>query len=80
MENIKNARKALGIKQCFIARKIGMSKSNYCNIENGNRATERLSKTYTEKAKEVLIPIIDEKIRKSQRVIEALVNLKNTLQ
>ena len=32
---IKEARIALGLKQMFVAERVGVSQAHYCNIENG---------------------------------------------
>ena len=80
MKIIKEVRAKLGIKQCEIAKKIGVSKSNYCNVENGNRGTENLSKTYTLKAKDVIMPILEEKIEKSYNETKALIEIRERLE
>lgn len=80
MKIIKEVRLKLGIKQSDIARKIGVSKSNYCNVESGNRGTENTSKTYTLKARDVIMPILEERIEKSYQEVKALIEIRKKLE
>lgn len=60
MEQIKELRKALGLKQPYMAKELNMQVSNYANFENGIYKPKKLRELQG-KAIDILISKVDQK-------------------
>lgn len=58
MNDIKVLRKKVGMKQCVLAKELGVEQSNYANIENGKLITSKIPEI-RQKALEILLPKLD---------------------
>lgn len=75
MEKIKEVREALGIKQCHLAKEIGLNKSSYNVIEKGKRKGTESVKIHEEKAKDFLSERILLKVKELEQEMKEVKNL-----
>ena len=78
MEIIKQVRKLCGINQSEFSDRLGIVRSNYCNIENGKFIPNQIE-NITNKAKIILIPELDKLIKQKELEIIELKKLYEEL-
>lgn len=71
MKDVKELRKAVGMKQCDLAQKLGIGQSNYSNMENGKMITNKLEEI-KRRAFDVLLPLLEEKVQTKQQELYSL--------
>lgn len=76
VEQIKNLRKATGMKQFVLAEKLNIEQANYSNIENGKLITSKIQDIILE-AEKILLPLLDNKILDTERELNILLSIKN---
>lgn len=76
IEQIKNLRKEVGIKQYVLAEMLCIEQSNYANMENGKLITGKLNEII-EKAETILIPMLDVKISNTQSRLDLLLSIRD---
>jgi len=75
-EQIKNLRKATGMKQFILAEKLGIEQSNYSNIENGKLITGKIQNIVSE-AEKILLPLLENKIFDTQTKLDVLLSIQD---
>jgi predicted transcriptional regulator len=76
--DVKTVRKAVGMKQYFLAELLRIEQSNYANMENGKLITSRLQEV-VESALVILIPMLEEDIRNNSTKNAELKKLLKTV-
>lgn len=76
IEQIKNLRKEVGLKQYVLAEMLYVEQSNYANIENGKLVTSKIP-NIIEKAEEILVPMLDLKIENMQFKLDGLLSVRS---
>jgi len=76
IEQIKNLRKATGMKQYILAEKLGIEQSNYSNIENGKLITGKIQNIVSESEK-ILLPLLENKIFDTQTKLDVLLSIQD---
>lgn len=76
IEQIKNLRKEVGLKQYVLAEMLCVEQSNYANIENGKLVTSKIP-NIIEKAEEILVPMLDLKIENMQFKLDVLLSARS---
>jgi len=76
IEQIKNLRKATGMKQFALADKLNIEQSNFSNIEKGKLITSKIQSIVL-KAEKILLPLLDNKILEAERELNILLSIKN---
>lgn len=76
IEQIKNLRKEVGLKQYVLAEMLYVEQSNYANIENGKLVTSKIP-NIIEKAEEILVPMLDLKIENMQFKLDVLLSARS---
>jgi transcriptional regulator with XRE-family HTH domain len=76
IEQIKELRKATGMKQTVLAEKLGIEQSNYSNIENGKLITNKIQNIILE-AEKILLPLLENKIFYTQTELDVLLSIQD---
>lgn len=71
MEKVKKLRKEVGMKQCELARMLGIVHQTFSNIESGYYSPKNKELT-KEKAVDILYPLLIKKIIKQREELERL--------
>jgi len=76
IEQIKNLRKEVGLKQYVLAEMLNIEQSNYANMENGKLVTGKLP-DIVYNAEQILLPMLDASIRNVQNRLDILLSFKD---
>jgi len=76
IEQIKNLRKEVGLKQYVLAEMLNVEQSNYANMENGKLVTNKLP-NIVYNAEQILLPMLDDSIRNAQKKLDILLSFRD---